>query len=377
MENVILLPVQQEFHDFMKMEPGVPKNIIYYRQMMGRTFTEANICKKDGCIYYSCTDMSFKKSKNSYYVQRKNRNGFTVDKKGKINVWFGKNIYEIPHIDKVFQYFNFNWITNSRIYPYITKGILEKMIAGKITNTTEIIKEYFKKMHINASPSLFIKFLDKCDSSKVEILRIAGVAKDLNHYFEDRISSTTADFNNPYPHDYYSRNQLLNDMVQEALILGKKIDYTWSLNRLKEVHKEWTEQIMKIEIESLDDVSVQGIEYFDKFTPEGFKLLKTQKEVFAEGSLMKHCVYTAYWTSISYGTYIAYHVNYQGEEATLGINIYDDLVQFNQCYSRYNQTPSDNLQCMVRNFVDDLNYNLKKDGYFLTKKQKYGELQSI
>ena len=373
MENVILLPVQQEFHDFMKMEPGVPKNIAYYRQIMGRTFTEANICKKDGCIYYSCTDMSFKKSKNSFYVQRKNRNGFTVDKKGKINVWFGKNIYEIPHVDKVFQYFNFNWITNSKIYPYITKGILEKMIAGKITNSTEIVKEYFKKMHINASPSLFIKFLDKCDSSKVEILRVAGVAKDLNHYFEDNIKLRTATMSNPYPQDSYTRNQLLNDMIQEAQILGKKIDYTWSLNRLKEVHKEWTEEIMKIEIESLDDVSVNGIDYFDKFTPEGFKLLKTQKEVFTEGSLMKHCVYTAYWNTIKNGNYLAYHVNYKGEEATLGINIYNDRVVFNQCYSRYNQSVSDELRLHVMMFIDNLNHELKKENYFLNKKEQHVE----
>ena len=228
-------------------------------------------------------------------------------------------------------------------------------------------------MHINASPSLFIKFLDKCDSSKVEILRVAGVAKDLNHYFEDNIKLRTATMSNPYPQDSYTRNQLLNDMIQEAQILGKKIDYTWSLNRLKEVHKEWTEEIMKIEIESLDDVSVNGIDYFDKFTPEGFKLLKTQKEVFAEGSLMRHCVYTAYWNTIKNGNYLAYHVNYKGEEATLGINIYNDRVVFNQCYSRYNQSVSDELRLHVMMFIDNLNHELKKENYFLTKKEQHVE----
>ena len=373
MENTILIPFHPEVREFIDMEPGTLKNLKYYKQMMGCNFFEASICKKNGCIYYSCNTLVFKKSKNSYYLQSKAKDGFTIDEKGKMKVWYGKNIFQLPHIDKVFEYFNFNWLTSHKIYPYITKSIFEKMVAGKITNTTDIIKAYFKAMRINASPALFLRTLNlsSITLSKTDFLRQASVAKDVNHLIE-------------YLHDNqlcqdYTKHQIFNDMIQEAQILGKKIDYTWSLNKLKEVHKEWTEEIMKVEIDSLEDVSVDGIEYFDKFTPNGFKLLKTQKEVFAEGSRMKHCVYTAYWNTIKNGHYIAYHIDLDGEEATLGINIYDDKVSFNQCYSRYNQSTSDNLQCIARNFVDDLNKQLKEENYFLTKlitktKQQYVEL---
>lgn len=368
MENTILIPLPQEVRDFINMEPGILKNLKYYKEMMGRNYFEANICKKDGCIYYSCNTLAFKKSKNSYYLQNKTRDGFTIDEKGKMKVWYGKNIFQIPNIDKVFEHFNFNWLTNYKIYPYITKGIFEKMVAGKITNTTDIIKAYFKAMRINASPALFLRTLNLSGVtiSKTDFLRQASVAKDVNHLME-------------YLHDNqfcqdYTKHQIINDMIQEAQVLGKKIDHTWSLNKLREVHKEWTEEIMKVEIDSLEDITVDGVEYFDKFTPNGFKLLKTQKEVFAEGSRMKHCVYTAYWNTIKNGNYIAYHIDVNGEEATLGINIYDDKVSFNQCYSRYNQSTSDNLQCIARNFVDDLNKQLKEENYFLTKKQQYVEL---
>ena len=163
MENIALLTPSQEFQDFMEMQPGVAKNIVYYRQMMGRTTPEANICKKDGCVYYSYSEVGYKKSKNNYYLHRTRKAGFTLNEKGKLSIWFNKSIFEIPHINKVFEYYNFNWLTNYRLQHYITKGIFEKMLTGKITNSTDVIKEYFKKMRINGSPALFVKFLEKCD----------------------------------------------------------------------------------------------------------------------------------------------------------------------------------------------------------------------
>lgn len=364
MENVSLKQLPQEYYDFMNMENGVMKNITYHRNIMGKTFSEANICKKEGCVYYSYNELVIKKTKNnSYYSKRKSRDGFTVDTKGKINVWYNKNVFQIPFINDVFNYFNFNWL-NQKLNPFITKGIMEKMFAGKITNNSDIVKSYFKVMHINASPALFLKLLELTDNvSKSDFLREASVAKDINHMLEYQYNYASLKSENRD----FSRQQILNDMVKEAQILDKKIDYNWSTVRLKEEHKAWTQEIMQYEIDSLKDVPLEHLEPFDTYTPEGFKLLKTQKEVFAEGKIMNHCVYTAYWNSIKTGSYLAYHVELNGEEATLGVNVYydkniTDNIMFNQCYTRHNQTPSIDMTLKVKEFVKHLNEQVKRDG---------------
>jgi len=359
METVQLIQPTEQFTEFMALPDGLAKNIRYYNNISGNSFTEASIAKKDGCIYYASNVFKIVKStKSSYYIKRVTKDGFTIDQKGKLSVWFNKSIFQIPFINEVFKYFNFNWLS-VKLHPFITKGIFEKMVANKITNNTDVCKAYIKAMRINCSPALFLNLFETTSISKQDFLRQSSVAKDTNHLIEyllEDISTGTHDSSK------YEKRQIFNDMVKEAQILEKKIDFKWSLNRLKEEHKAWTEQIMKVEIDSLEDVKISKIEKFDRYTPQQFKLLQTQKEVFIEGSTMKHCIYTAYWSSIKTGNYLVYHINSGDEEATLGVNLYNDNIIFNQCYSRYNHKVSDVLDAKVRTFVEELNEQLNRDG---------------
>lgn len=356
MENIQLRAPQAELKEFISMPAGITKNMAYYKNFMGRRYVDSNICKKDDHIYYSVADIVIKKGKgSSYYVKQSSKDGFTIDPKGKMKVWYNKSIFQIPYIEDVFKYFNFNWL-NIKLFPYITKGIFEKMVAGKITNNTEVVKAYFKAMHINASPANFLKLIDVSSMSKQDFLRQMVVAKDINHLIEYYYECATIETKD------YTRNQLICDMIQEALILEEKIDFKWSTNRLREIHKEWTMKLMEAEINTLDDVILEYVNKFDRYTPEEFKLLKTQKEVFFEGKTMNHCVYTSYWESIKAGRYLAYHVTHGGEEATLGINIYTDKLSYNQCYTRYNGAISQGMQLKVREFFDQLSEQVERDG---------------
>lgn len=352
METIQLITPMQEFTDFMAMPDGLAKNVSYYNNMSGRTFIDASITKKDGCIYYSTNSFKIVKStKSSYYIKRVTKDGFTIDEKGKASFWFNKSIFQMPYMQMVFTHFNFNWLS-TRLYPFITKGVFEKMINGKITNNTDVCKAYIKAMRLNVSPSSFLNLFETTSVSKADFLRQASIAKDVNHLIDYLCENDKS----------YEKMQIFNDMVKEAQILEKKIDYKWSLNRLKEEHKAWTNEIMKVELDSLEDVMIPKIERFDRYTPNEFTLLKSQKEVFVEGTTMKHCVYTAYWSSIKQGTYLAYHIAMGKEEATLGINIYGDKLVYNQCYSRYNGSVSDILQLKVKTFVEELNEQVQRDG---------------
>jgi len=365
METIQLVSPQQEYLDFMALPDGLAKNVSYYNNLQGRNFTEASITKKDGCIYYAANTFKVVKStKSSYYIKRVTKDGFTIDEKGKLSVWFSKNIFQIPYISDIFKHFNFNWL-DVKLYPFITKGIFEKMVAGKITNNTDVCKAYIKAMRLNCSPALFLQLFLTSSISKQDFLRRAVVAKDVNHFIEYLLT----------PNDNRS-NLVLEDMVKEALILEKKIDYKWSSKRLTEEHKAWTEEIMQVEIDSLDDVKIPAVERFDKYTPDGFKLLKTQKEVFYEGKTMKHCVYTAYWNSIKNSSYIAYHIKLDNEEVTLGVNVYDDKMVYNQCYSRYNGPISSKMQIKVTNFVQELNEQVQRDGILKERFNQYVHVEN-
>ena len=92
MENIVIEAPQQEFTDFMAMPPGLYKNIVYKKNIMGRTFWESNLCKKDDVLYYSYNTFCVKRgSNNGFYTQRKTKKGFTFEK-NKLSIWFASKI---------------------------------------------------------------------------------------------------------------------------------------------------------------------------------------------------------------------------------------------------------------------------------------------
>ncbi len=360
--------MQDEVVDFLKMPNSLYKNVLYYRSFMSRHASEAEIVYKDDCIYYINATYAVKKSKNGYYRQCVKKEGFTI-KNNKLSIWFNKSIFELQGLKLVLDHFKCNWL-HPGLVPYITKSIAEKIFTGKITNNTEVCKAYLKVMRFkDASPKLFSDVITGNNThNKQNLLRGMSVAKDVNHFFEWMINLQT---------NRYSGKSIINgqqeylvwDMVQQALTLDKKIDFKWSEKRLTEEHNEWTKIIMDIEGEYMEDVVIDSILPYDKFNYPGFKLLKTQKEVYFEGKLMRHCVYTNYWNPIKYGNYLAYAVEHNGERATLGLNINNDEITYNQCYSVGNSSVSGSLRTVVDSMIMLLNSFAKANK--LIRKQEF------
>jgi hypothetical protein len=357
MENIILEPVPQEYVDFMSLPMGVYKNIQYYNNIQGKSFAEANLCKKDGCTYYSYVIFKVKKSKNGYYRQNTQKNGFTLDQKDKLSIWYGKNIFEVPGVSQVFKHMNLNWL-NTKLMPYVTKGIAEKLFANKITNNTDLVKAYIKVMRLNCSPKLLYHVIEKGNYAKPLLLQMICVAKDQNHFLEFCLSV------DPEKQTSY----FLTDLVKQAQILGRQIDYMWSNKRMQEEHTKWTKEIMDVEVNDMKDVKVTSLNPYLEFKRPGFTLLTTKKEIYTEGKVMNHCVYTNYWSSIQNGNYLAYHIDFFGEQATLGCYV-TDTITYNQCYSYANQAVSSDLKAYATKFVEELNEFAKENQ--LIKEQIY------
>jgi len=377
MENIVLLDYQEDLSQFLAMEDGVLKNIYYHRNISGRSYIKVNVCKKEGNFYYSETVYKVKRStKNSYYLISSGRKGFTMNSKGKIDVWFGSDIYKFSYLNKLYEHLNFNWV-ESHFYPYITKTILGKMICGKITNPVDLCKAYLKSMRITASPRMFYKVANLACYNKPNLLRLLSIAANHDHCLE--LLYNIGD--NPYDSSYNLYNvNWMYDMVDQAHMLNKKVNFNWSAKRFREVHTEWSREIMKHELSMLKNTSIKNAEFFTKFDVPGFTLLKKAAEVFEEGTEMKHCLYTSYWSSMERGSYLAYKVEIGIERATLGLSLskHQDKfeVTYNQCYAIGNREISLSLKRKVNKFVDHLNNKFKKH-ICPSVKETYEQLEEI
>lgn len=105
------------------------------------------------------------------------------------------------------------------------------------------------------------------------------------------------------------------DTTKMASSLGKKVNCSWGLNRLKQEHDLYSKEIVKIilEFEEINYLNIKKVyKDFAKFS--GFELLKTNHELIAEGKTMHHCVGT-YSSSVNSGACAIYR--YKGHTLDL------------------------------------------------------------
>lgn len=363
MEKIVINHRPDDISNFLSMEDGIYKNIIYSRDICYREFVESDLVKTDeGKIYYGFNIYKIKKGKK-YYLKIKSKKGFTVDEKGKLNIWYGSDLVSNPHFANAFKALKIDWFSNEEdiLWPYITKSIFEKVIKGKITNPIDYFSEYLKLSRIKASPKLMYSVCKELRIHKIKFLREANSAKDVNHYLE-YLLETNKSKKDHLNDSIFPRNTFyhLDDLITQSRILDRKIDYKWSAKRMEDEHNKWTSEIMKIEMDTVPDkeVSVNLYEKLSDYLPEFFTPLDTQKKAFIEGSEMKHCIYTNYWRSIDTGEYLAYHVRWKDENATLGLSVKSSSpklnLTFSQLYGKRNTPVSKELRDLVLSTLSKL-----------------------
>ena len=89
----------------------------------------------------------------------------------------------------------------------------------------------------------------------------------------------------------------------------------------------------------IDNIRDTRVEYTDLPTiTNSIKLLSSEKEIFEEGTLMHHCVYTNYWSQVSNRMYFVFTYENGDVRATIGVNKHwdSDKFQVNQMYQKFN-----------------------------------------
>jgi len=311
---------------------------------------EISICVKDGKTYFSSRMVSLAiGSAGQVYVKSDTNCGFTYDGKT-IKYWFGKNPFQHlseDDISKLMKHLGLDWIQskdfNSMYYHY--KSVVLKILEGKITNFEDLYKAIMKSMRIkNCSPKLFETVLNHMN--RFQISQLVSVKENHGEQF---IAYMKPDKN----------LQILEDTIQQAKLLGEKIDLRWSNKRINEAHTNFTRMIMFYEAETIKNVdfTIPEVEYIAK--ERNFEYISNNRRLFEEGMMQKHCVFTNYSQMCIDKRYLVFNI----DGYTLGVNVnyftnQSSVVKtftFSQLFGKFNAPAPLEIDQKAKEFVEDLN----------------------
>ena len=280
------------------------------------------------------------------------------------------------------------------IFSNYQKCYLLNRILNTYTDLKSFIKEYLIYNDINISYKMFMNILKFIAYNKDnfvsflnaydEIITYMKVATNQEVLFNKlktgAIQTRSSKTVNSINQDKYGwltsifnclekpvEKSLVADAVDLALQLNKKVNFSWSENKFREINIQWSRELMRKDIEKRNPQDI----YKNKELIKDAKLLSSERDVFEEGMIMHHCVYTNYWRLIESGKYIALHLNSTVNSLgiTLGVwvrydynnqdNIISKLV-FDQAFYAYDKTLSTEDNQMCKDYLIDNEDNLIK-----------------
>ena len=217
----------------------------------------------------------------------------------------------------------------------LCSSVLRDILYGKITNPHDAVVAYGKKLGIKHLNSEVFKLSARLNFSPTVILAVINPAQ-LKTCFEPLYQRIDDD---------YKYQRMFRDMIEQAYALEEHINLMWSDKRLDEEHTDWSRRLMKLSISSKSAEPVWPQDIVDDLAAFGLLLRNTEQEVFEEGSVMHHCVYTNYWRDIKSKEYLALTINLSEGPATIGMRLNTEVPSsnddgstygFDQCYHKFN-----------------------------------------
>lgn len=271
-------------------------------------------------------------------------------------------VKELRVISKIYDYFNtkFHWFRTV----YDSNGLahdisFNRIIKDKLFKLRDLLLVSVNVDH-RVSKNIFSsgRFADIIKQSASGV----GIWKDYLQYIDNVHCLKKEMVESPY---FY-------DTCKMARTLGRKVNCKWSLRRLKEEHDKWAKEITNIVLECEVEYDLKISQIYRAFSEySGFRILKTNKEMLAEGMIQNHCVGT-YISSVQSGYCGIYHIDgYTLELAYKAIHESDKKLTMVQFKGKYNTDAPIELMDMVSKKVESFNNsNIPKEIY---QEETWGE----
>jgi len=242
----------------------------------------------------------------------------------------------------------FPWLRNVSENKHCHNIALSTIMTYKLFNADKILK------HIYKVPTRVIKVLtdDYDGRHNIGYSQMPKKQWDRIKPYLINIENLKIDF---------IRNQYFHDTIEMAIKLDKRVNCSWSLNRLKTEHDIWSKELrfIMLEFEPLIDLDPSKIyKDFEAFT--GYKLLTTNHELIAEGQKNNHCV-AGYVDSVRRGQCGIYQVSGYTLEVRYGVNYYSDMSKnkktmvFSQLRGYKNADAPVKLNMVVKEYINAFN----------------------
>ena len=314
-------------------------NLKYEQKMqyLGKNRITTRLSATDHCIYYIQEHKTIVRVGKSIFPQLLFKQSIYINKseigisKG-VTADFIFSFFKLLGIDwfKDINENNIHWVVkNKTIFKRIitnriyNEETLYKSIGSSVLKLKNIpwkvIRNYYNNYKCNYHISLTdLYWFTKNIEQSVEVLVKAPIDKQ---------------------HLYY-------DLIVDATKLNQIVDLKWSDKRINDEHKKQVQQLMEREIDNKEEIPIYDV------SPDLFpiKLLNTEKEIFIEGKVMHHCLYTNYYNRIKHHSYIAFHINHP-EECTLGIHMIDGKAKLNQIYKKYDVPVNKETRDLAEKFI--------------------------
>lgn len=164
--------------------------------------------------------------------------------------------------------------------------------------------------------------------------------------------------------DFYN---LLADTFNMCCANGTTFNHLWSKKRMEEEH----ERLVLLQNMGLAESKNPDMIYTDDLSVtmllktardcgmKNVELMDSERKLFVHAQLFHNCSY-GYHDSITRGSYLIMVMDVYGEHVMLGINrTSNDEAKYSQCYKRANISPTPEVACLVRGFIEH-NQNIIK-----------------
>jgi hypothetical protein len=332
------------------------RKLVFLDRMQGSVITLAEFEDKICIGSYTMIPRFVKK----YWVQYKVDEGFTYNKKTKtVKIWYGKKLPQARGTlyarlyEFVNKTINMGFISE-RLFYFMNPSIktINRLLKGKITNPRDFIHSVIKDKHpgIKVSKELLWQMHTKNEhfftllfyQCPMLVSTCENLDKLLMYYLSPDVNTTR-----------YSFNTFI-DLSVQAAVLNMKLSYCWSPKRMEDVHSELSREIAK---EGFKSVKFVDYGYQGKFPEAPFiQLLTNNKDIFEEGNVMSHCIYSNYERRISNKDYfVLRYLDNNGVRGTVGIRLNyhgnDKKFSIDQFYGKRNSPVPDEARAYVEAFI--------------------------
>lgn len=335
--------VKEEYLRPNDVDYDYDKNLSYNQKLkyVGYAYKViTKLCATDDCIYYTCAEKRVNRRGKTFYPTSITRQC----------IYIGKNEIRINVSDPVLIEFLYllgiNWFKDIKgtilSVLFRNKTIFRRLITNRIYNEETLYKSALSCVcQLKDISWKTVRKYYEWMYGKDNWLRPGYVSLTDLYYFTKNIDQTVDVLSSAD-----TLENIYSDLLKSAIDLDEVVDFTWSPRRIAEEHKRQIQTLMAKEMSAKKEVPIYdttGMEF-------PFRLLNTEKDIFLEGKLMHHCLYSCYYGRITSHDYIAFHLD-SPEDCTLGIWMYDNKPTLNQIYKKYDQRVTDETKKYAEDFI--------------------------